>query len=120
VIDECLAAEAGAALEIQPHTAAEPGGEGPAVTSTGAGSDAAAASSQPRGAATGPWSLTVREREVAALIARGLTSREIAERLVIAERTADSHAEHIRQKLDLHSRVQIAAWAVAHGLVADD
>ena len=49
-------------------------------------------------------------------IARGLTSREIAERLVISERTADAHVEHIRTKLGLHSRLQIAAWAVEQGL----
>ena len=62
--------------------------------------------------------LTPREREVAALIAQGFTSREIAERLVISERTADSHAEHIRNKLGLRSRRQIAAWAMEHGLIA--
>ena len=60
--------------------------------------------------------LSPREREVAALIAAGLTSREIAERLVISERTADSHADHIRQKLELRSRAEIAAWAIRQGL----
>jgi non-specific serine/threonine protein kinase len=61
--------------------------------------------------------LSAREAEVAALIARGLTSPEIAERLVISVRTADTHAAHIRDKLDLRSRAEIAAWAVRHGLV---
>jgi predicted ATPase/DNA-binding CsgD family transcriptional regulator len=60
--------------------------------------------------------LSPREREVAVLIARGLTSREMAEALVVSERTADSHADHIRSKLELRSRSEIAAWAVAHGL----
>jgi predicted ATPase/DNA-binding CsgD family transcriptional regulator len=60
--------------------------------------------------------LSPREREVAALIARGLTSREMADALTVSERTADSHADHIRAKLDLRSRPEIAAWAVAHGL----
>ena len=60
--------------------------------------------------------LSAREREVATLIARGLTSREIAAELVVAERTADAHAEHIRAKLGLRSRAEIAAWAVQHGL----
>lgn len=60
--------------------------------------------------------LTSREREVAALIARGLSNREIATKLSIAERTAISHVEHIMNKLGLHSRAQIAAWAVRHGL----
>jgi predicted ATPase/DNA-binding CsgD family transcriptional regulator len=60
--------------------------------------------------------LTAREREIAGLIARGLTSRKIAEALHISEKTVDCHADHIRTKLDLGSRVEIAAWAVAHGL----
>jgi len=54
--------------------------------------------------------LTPRAREVALLIAQGRTSREIAEHLVISERTADTHAEHIRDKLGLRSRAEIAAW----------
>src|SRR5207248_1221095 len=62
--------------------------------------------------------LTAREREVAALVARGLSSREIAERLVISERTADTHVDHIRDKLGLHSRAQVAAWAMERGLAA--
>ncbi len=60
--------------------------------------------------------LTSRERAVAALVARGLSNREIAIRLSIAERTAISHVEHIMNKLGLHSRAQIAAWAVRHGV----
>jgi non-specific serine/threonine protein kinase len=60
--------------------------------------------------------LTPREFEVAALIGSGLTSKEIAARLTISKRTADAHAEHIRRKLGLHSRAQIAAWAVEQGL----
>ncbi|HEY8491660.1 MAG TPA: DUF4062 domain-containing protein [Dehalococcoidia bacterium] len=61
--------------------------------------------------------LTPREREVAGLIARGLTSREIAERLVVSERTVDAHADHIRAKLGLRSRAEIAVWAASHGLL---
>ena len=60
--------------------------------------------------------LSAREVEVAALIARGRTSREIAETLVISEKTADSHADHIRTKLGARSRAEIAAWAVGHRL----
>ena len=60
--------------------------------------------------------LTPREREVAALIAQGKTNREIAVILVIAERTADTHVQHILNKLGLSSRAQIAGWAVAHGV----
>src|SRR5690349_2896226 len=63
-------------------------------------------------------SLTRREREVAILVAQGLTNREIATRLFISERTAESHVEQIRGKLGFHSRVEIANW-VAAGLQAD-
>jgi len=59
-----------------------------------------------------PWEpLTRREREIAALVAEGLSNREIAQRLVIAKRTVDSHLEHILAKLEMASRTQIAAWA---------
>jgi predicted ATPase/DNA-binding CsgD family transcriptional regulator len=60
--------------------------------------------------------LTAREREVASLIAQGLTNREIASRLIIAERTADAHVEHILNRLGFSSRAQIAAFAVETGL----
>ncbi len=55
--------------------------------------------------------LTARERQVALLIAEGLTNGEIATRLKMAERTADAHVEHIRNKLGLRTRTQIAMWA---------
>jgi non-specific serine/threonine protein kinase len=72
----------------------------------------------PSGTRSGP--LTRREGEVAALIARGLTNRQIAEELFIAERTADTHVEHILAKLGLSSRAQVAAWMVAQGGLAPD
>jgi DNA-binding NarL/FixJ family response regulator len=62
--------------------------------------------------------LTRRELEVAALIAQGLTNRDIAQELVISERTADTHVGNILSKLRLTSRAQIAAWVVDHGLAA--
>lgn len=55
--------------------------------------------------------LSAREREVAALVAEGLTSKEIAYRLRVTERTAENHVEHILVKLGLRSRAQIARWA---------
>src|SRR5262249_6828960 len=61
--------------------------------------------------------LTARERDVAALIGQGYSNRRIAERLVIAEKTAEVHARNIREKLGLDSRAQIAAWAAKHGLL---
>jgi DNA-binding CsgD family transcriptional regulator len=58
------------------------------------------------------WALlTTREREVADLVALGLTSKDIAARLVVSKRTVDSHLEHILGKLGYNSRVQVAALA---------
>ena len=54
--------------------------------------------------------LTRREREVAALLAQGLSNKEIAARLVVAQRTAEGHVENILSKLGLTSRAQVAAW----------
>jgi DNA-binding NarL/FixJ family response regulator len=62
--------------------------------------------------------LTAREREVAALIARGLMNRQIGAELVITERTVETHVANILSKLGLTSRTQIATWAVAQGLLA--
>ncbi|HZO30125.1 MAG TPA: tetratricopeptide repeat protein [Chloroflexota bacterium] len=62
--------------------------------------------------------LSPRECEVATLVARGLTSREIATRLVISERTAETHVGNILGKLGVGSRAQIAAWAVERGLAS--
>jgi predicted ATPase/DNA-binding CsgD family transcriptional regulator len=54
--------------------------------------------------------LTSRERQIAALVAEGLSNREIAARLVISKRTVDAHVEHVLAKLGASSRVQIATW----------
>ena len=59
--------------------------------------------------------LSPREQEVVALIARGLSNREIAAALTISERTAANQVEHIMNKLDLRSRAQVAVWAVRQG-----
>ena len=74
------------------------------------------ASPQAESAATEAGPLSRREREVAAMVAGGLTNREIAQRLFIAERTAEGHVERIRNKLGMRSRTEVATWAVAHGL----
>ena len=57
--------------------------------------------------------LTDRQRQVAALVADGLTNREIGARLVISERSAEGHVERIRTRLGVRSRAQVAAWWVA-------
>jgi non-specific serine/threonine protein kinase len=60
-----------------------------------------------------PAPLTRREEQVAALIAQGRSNREIAAALVISQRTAESHVEHILDKLGFGSRAQVAAWMAA-------
>jgi DNA-binding CsgD family transcriptional regulator len=60
--------------------------------------------------------LTARERSVAALIAQGKSNREIADALVVSERTVESHIANILHKLTFSSRTQVAAWAVKVGL----
>jgi predicted ATPase/DNA-binding CsgD family transcriptional regulator len=60
--------------------------------------------------------LSQRELEVVKLVVAGMTNRQIAGRLFIAERTVDGHLEHVRQKLAVNTRAQIAAWTVEHGL----
>ena len=62
--------------------------------------------------------LTRREREVAVLVSMGKSNREIAEELVVSERTAATHVSNILNKLNFSSRSQIAAWAVKKGLAA--
>jgi non-specific serine/threonine protein kinase len=47
-----------------------------------------------------------------------MTSKQIADRLFIAERTAEGHVERIRNKLGVRSRTEVATWAVEHGIVA--
>ena len=56
--------------------------------------------------------LTRREREVAVLLACGLTNRQIAAALVVTEKTVEAHVGHILGKLGLSSRVQLAAWTL--------
>ena len=60
-----------------------------------------------------PTGLTTRQTEVAGLVAEGLTNRQIADRLGISERSAESHLERIRLRLGFSSRSQVAAWYVA-------
>jgi DNA-binding CsgD family transcriptional regulator len=57
-----------------------------------------------------PSTLTHREEEVAALVARGLTNRQIASELMLSEHTIITHVRNILKKLSLHSRAQLMAW----------
>jgi DNA-binding NarL/FixJ family response regulator len=56
--------------------------------------------------------LTHREMEIAELVCEGLSNRDVADRLVISQRTVESHVEHIMSKLGFNSRTQIATWVV--------
>lgn len=58
----------------------------------------------------GPAELTPRQLQVAALVAEGMTNRQIAQRLGIEERSAEGHVERIRLRLGVTSRAQVAAW----------
>lgn len=60
--------------------------------------------------------LTDRERQVLVLVARGLSNRQIADQLVISERTARTHVSNILSKLGLASRTQAALWAIREGI----
>lgn len=60
-----------------------------------------------------PMPLTRRERQIAGLVAQGGTNKEIAENLVIAQRTVEGHVQNILTKLDYSSRAQIAGWVTA-------
>ena len=62
--------------------------------------------------------LTAREREVAALVAAGRSNREIADALVLGERTVETHVSNALNKLGLSSRRELARWAAGHGLTA--
>ncbi|MEU2827389.1 response regulator [Streptomyces lavendulae] len=69
---------------------------------------------QPRNAAADP--LTAREREIALLVARGLTNAEVGAELFISPGTAKTHVANIQAKLAVRNRVGIAAWAWETGL----
>ena len=61
--------------------------------------------------------LTPRQMQVAGLVAQGMSNRQIADALVLSERTAESHVERIRDRLGFRSRAQVAAWYVASNAV---
>ncbi|MFR9800768.1 response regulator [Pseudonocardia sp. RS010] len=63
--------------------------------------------------------LTERETEVLRLVAKGLTARQIGERLVVSHRTVESHVQNTLRKLQLHNRSQLVRYAIEQGL-ADD
>lgn len=83
----------------------------PEMTTTLFSQIAREAVSRPRDVADEGIRMTPREREVIALIGEGLSNKEIASRLDIASHTVKSHVRNVMEKLALHSRLQIAAFA---------
>ncbi len=63
--------------------------------------------------------LTDRETEVLRLVAKGLTARQIADRLMLSHRTVENHVQSTLRKLQLHNRVELARYAIEHGLDTD-
>lgn len=63
--------------------------------------------------------LSERETEVLRLVAKGLNYREIAERLVLSQRTVQNHVQHILSKLQLHNRAQLVRYAIEQGIDGD-
>ena len=82
--------------------------------------DAAVKEPQPISLPTELQGLTEREREVLEHIARGLTNHEIAEKMVISEKTVKTHVSNLLDKLDLEDRTRAAIWALKHGLGSKD
>jgi two-component system NarL family response regulator len=70
--------------------------------------------------AEGPGGLTPREVEVLRLVGAGMRNKEIAARLFISEKTVKTHLTHIYQRLGLHDRVEVALYAIRHGVVIPD
>ncbi len=59
----------------------------------------------------------MREKEILSLIARGYTNRQIAAMLHISTRTVETHRANLMEKLNLHSRIELARYAEEHGLI---
>jgi HD-GYP domain-containing protein (c-di-GMP phosphodiesterase class II) len=116
--------------EPRPHRPARPAGEAVAEMHAevragrldGAAADAvleAAGHRQPR-RRQAMAGLTAREVEVLVLLARGLSNRQVAERLVITPKTAGNHVEHIYAKIGASTRAGAAMFAVQHGLLPEE
>jgi DNA-binding CsgD family transcriptional regulator len=103
-----------------PHGDGSPRVRGDAAVRLGAGAGAAGSaagladggdgSEPPAAAPTMASALTRREREIALLVASGLSNRDIATQLFISKRTVDAHVEHIFAKLEISSRVKLTMW----------
>jgi HD-GYP domain-containing protein (c-di-GMP phosphodiesterase class II) len=107
--DACGAAEAASRLRAEAR-AGRLDGEAAAAVLSAAGHPATRRPARPAG-------LTGREVEVLQLLARGLSNKEIAERLVISRKTAGHHVEHIYAKTGTPNRALASLFAASHGLI---
>jgi DNA-binding NarL/FixJ family response regulator len=64
--------------------------------------------------------LTARETEILRLVAKGLTAKQVAERLVLSHRTVQNHVQNTLRKLQLHNKVELTRWAIDQGLADDE
>ena len=64
--------------------------------------------------------LTPRETEILTMVAKGLTYRQIADRLVLSHRTVQNHVQNTLRKLQMHNRVELTRWVIEQGLDDDD
>jgi DNA-binding NarL/FixJ family response regulator len=64
--------------------------------------------------------LTSRETEILRLVAKGLTAKQVAERLVLSHRTVQNHVQNTLRKLQLHNKVQLTRWAIERGFAEDE
>src|SRR4029079_6837859 len=106
------AAAAAAQLRAEVHAGRLDGDAAEAVLS--------AAGHRVRRRREGPANLTAREVEVLRLAARGLSNKEIAQRLVISPKTAGNHIEHIYTKIGTSNRAGASLFAMQHGLLPEE
>ncbi len=76
--------------------------------------------SDPADARPGHAELTERETEVLKMVAKGMSYKQIAERLVLSHRTVQNHVQNTLRKLQMHNRVELTRYAIEHGLDEDD
>jgi DNA-binding NarL/FixJ family response regulator len=100
--------------ELARSATAAPGPSASPATTSASPVDPAPSAAAALPHATEP--LTARERDVLDLVVRGASNREIAEALVVSDNTVKYHLKNILQKLHLHNRAQVVAYAMQHGL----
>jgi DNA-binding CsgD family transcriptional regulator len=104
---------AGELRRLESEGVLEPRASRAVLVAAGHGEPKAPARTRPRN----PGGLSRREVDVLGLAARGLTTRQIADRLSISTKTADHHIQHIYNKISVATRAAAALWAMEHAVV---